>query len=124
MPPLMLDPEVQSRIIEVINYAENNPYTPSKVEREISPGDDPEHTCYIPEGYRCVFTIDFNGAWFRHISISVNQELPPVSAAVQLMKEFGFKKELTECKFWVENLGHCLAINIMEPYDDGITRQE
>jgi hypothetical protein len=57
----------------------------------------PEHTCVVPVGYRCVFSIDEgeDGHWYRHLSVSVlgDGAAPNEYAVGMIMKELGFETQ-------------------------------
>lgn len=67
-------------------------------------GDDERHVCHIPDGFRCVFTIDEQMPPLgrcRHLSVSVSgaRKTPPVAAVMMLMHQFGFVGGLDDLDF-------------------------
>lgn len=144
--PLVLDENSKREIKRVRDHAENHPYTTSRLKeiqegRGVTPGDDPNYTCTIPFGYRCVFTLDQaqkkdgSGVIFlRHLSVSIDdKKLWPNQVAVsQLMEEFGFRQKLCDLAgnpldakiaVWLENEHDPdmpKAVNVMEAYDEEI----
>ena len=138
--PLMMDEDAQIAIKKVRNYAENNPYTISKLKlvgegKEPPPGDNPNYRCLLKFGYICVFTLDQatkvdteEVVWVRHLSVAVaeSNKWPNEHAVNFLMKEFGFRQQLgpnSELVVWLENENDPTkpqAVNIVETYDEKI----
>jgi len=141
--PLILNEDTRNEIRRVRSYAENHPHTFSQLKKiqegigEI-PGDNPNHTCIVPSGYRCVFKIDqavkkdgSDAIWLRHLSVSVGKDVWPNQIAVnELMEEFGFRQKLCDMNgkplnskimVWLENEDDpnlFNAVNILETYDE------
>jgi len=143
--PLVMDEAAQAEIKRVRDYAENHPFSVSRMkllqEGEIDPpGDDPNYVANIQFGYRCVFTLDqaplkvdkHATTWLRHLSISVNEldKCPHMVAVNMLMKEFGYRQEICDMSgnpknaklaIWIENENDPTmpkAINVVEEYEE------
>jgi hypothetical protein len=121
MRALVLNDEIRGEIGRIVKHAKENP-VPLAVIKEImagnaSPvGDNPQHVCTIPVGYRAVFSIEEHpGGWMRHISISVpGGKLPHPAAIESIAKEFGFADSIEDCERWVEDLGDVRAVNLVQ----------
>lgn len=137
--PLVIDEDAKTLIKKVKAYAENNPYTLSRIKliaegKMPPPGDDPNYRCNIQFGYRCVYTLDQgtnrdNGEpiWVRHLSVAVEEskKWPNEHAVDSLMKEFGFRQKVTDKNakliVWLENENDFTkpqAVNVAERYDE------
>jgi hypothetical protein len=120
--PLVISPEVQTAIKKVKSYAELNHIPLGDVKKmasgEMEPiGNDDEHSCLIPFGFRCVYSIEEQPTGtFRHLSVSVDApgKYPAVEAVNMVMKEFGFLQRLgsKEIHIWEEKEAD--AINVLE----------
>jgi hypothetical protein len=94
MRALIIGPEEQAAIAKVVAYAmePQHWYTPGPT--ALTPGNNPEFTAHVPDGFRCVFTITlYEGEEYRHLTVSVDGNkglLPSPEACVALAKEFGF----------------------------------
>jgi len=113
---LVIDTEAKERISKLKEYAESNEFSiddlldiyndPSK-----AAGCFKEHNLLLDDGYRVVFSIEQQPKFkVRHISISLNDKIPPVKSVELIIKEFGFTSELTDCHIYEEPN----AINILE----------
>lgn len=139
--PLVIDEDAKTSIKKVKAYAENNPYTVSRLKligegKMQPPGDDPNYGCNINFGYKCVYTLDQgtdrdNGEpiWVRHLSVSVEEtnKWPNEHAVDLLMKEFGFRQTVTDKNakliVWLENKDDFTkpqAVNVAERYDEEV----
>jgi len=121
---LIIDEQAKARITEVKEYAERNHYSIDdlldiKNGAQEPPGDNGFYSCHLSEGYRVVYTIEDQPAigLIRHMSISLNEQLPPVQAVKLIMEEFGFAKELEECFTFLEDTPTGKAINVLEVYE-------
>jgi hypothetical protein len=74
---LVMNEEVRAAIRRVVSYAEANRVTRARLlammELEEAPvGDAAAHCVEVPDGYRCVFSIEEQPVgWCRHLSVSV-----------------------------------------------------
>lgn len=138
--PLVMDANAQAVIKKVRDYAENNPFTKSKLlligeGKAPPPGDDPNYRCNLNFGYSCVFTLDQatdrdtqEPIWVRHLSVSVDEsnKWPNEQAVSFLMKEFGFRQQLgpdSKLVVWLENEHDPekpQAVNVVEKYDEEV----
>lgn len=136
--PLVMDANAQAVIKKVMDYAENNPFTKSKlllIAEGKAPGDDPNYRCNLNFGYNCVFTLDQatdkdtqEPIWVRHLSVSVDEsnKWPNEQAVSFLMKEFGFRQQLgpdSKLVVWLENEHDPekpQAVNVVEKYDEEV----
>lgn len=93
MRPMILGTTENDALNRIRAYAEAHPIPLERlkamVEEGASPGDNPERVCFIPFGFRVVFTIENQpNGWSRHLSISC-RDAPsgklPNSAAMQLI---------------------------------------
>lgn len=107
---LKIGEEERATIAKVVAYAEKNRFSkPLMMERlrgkGVIPGDMEAFKCYIPNGYRCVFTIEEHPmGWAKHLSVSIaDKKKKPHPAAVQMiMKEFGITQALEDCYIYFE----------------------
>lgn len=125
MSVLIIDEEAKARIREVKEYAERNHFSIDdlldiKNGTQEPPADNAFFSCCIMVGYRVVYTIMNQPAvgLVRHMSISRNEQLPPVEAVKMLMEEFGFEITLEECYSYIEDTPTGKAINVIEKYSE------
>jgi len=112
---LILDKESRQRVSDLKAYAKANEFSKEDLLAIVA---DPSTAAgnfskfnWQSQGYRVVYTIEQHPKYkFKHISISLNEKLPPVSVATFLMQEFGFEKSLDDCVVYQEPN----AINILE----------
>ena len=101
MRALLIGPVERDGIATVRAWAQAHPVSRRElaqmVELDRPPvGDDPRHACLIPEGYRCVYSVEDHPVGLcRHLSVSVldpdpARPLPSPEAITMLMTEFGF----------------------------------
>ena len=125
--PLIIDERGRQDIASVVSYAENHRVDIRSILRCIqgkeSPiGDNPRHVCFLPCGFRVVYSIEqqSDGDWYRHISISINHpDRCPAPDAVRLIsQEFGFQNALEDNMYWLEKCvtaEYSPAVNVLEP---------
>ncbi len=123
MSVLIIDEEAKARIKEVKEYAERNHYSIDdlldiKNGVQEPPGDNGFYSCHLMEGYRVVYTIEDQPSvgLVRHMSISLNEQLPSVPSVQLIMEEFGFENQLQDCYLFLEDTPTGKAINVLEPY--------
>lgn len=123
MSVLIIDEEAKARIKEVKDYAERNHYSIDdlldiKNGAQEPPGDNGFFSCHLMNGYRVVYTIEDQPSvgLVRHMSISLNEQLPPVPSVQLIMEEFGFESQLQDCFLFLEDTPNGKAINVLEPY--------
>ena len=124
---LSIDDKVKAIIAKLVQYATDNKLELSTIEKIADGslpaiGDDVNYVCYIPDGYRVVFTIEQqkDEKWYRHISISVNSKtkLPSIPAAEMIMREFGFNGSINDLDHvWIENKISPAAVNLLQACD-------
>ena len=89
-------------------------------------GDRPDFFCYIPVGYRVVYSIEEHplkeGGGFlkiRHASISVDKpkSLPSPEACELIIKELGYENGMENCQLSIENISETkAAVTILDKY--------
>lgn len=109
---LVLDDEAKTEIARVLEYAEAHRMTIQEMHAriavpDVSVGDDPNHVCYIKDGFKCVLSIEQQPAplnWCKHLSVSVANidRVPNIPAVELLMKEFGMNRPLKDCHVYME----------------------
>lgn len=124
MSVLIIDEAAKERIKEVKEYAERNHYSIDdlldiKNGAQEPPGDNGFYSCHLMTGYRVVYTIEHQPSigLVRHMSISLNEQLPSVPSVKLIMDEFGFESQLEECYTFIENTPTGKAINVLEVYN-------
>lgn len=121
MRALLIDERAKAEIARVIAHAEKNKISQNELRERIEKGgpaigDDPNHVCYLFDGFKVVFSIEEQPfGWSRHLSISVNDpnKVPHQAAAEMIMKEFGFTEPLKECYVYIEEEISPKPINII-----------
>jgi hypothetical protein len=123
MRALILDEKTRAAIGRVVEYARAHPYELEQIHQIRDgtlppPGDNPEHCCLIPVGFRAAYTLENHpGGLHRHLSVSVDGgpgKMPSVAAVQELMKEFGFKNDLSACYVYTEGVpGGSDAANVL-----------
>lgn len=118
---LIITNEIRAQIKKVVDFAEANPFTyEDLMYRMMNPSDAPglmdSHTCLF-KGYRVAFSIEEQAQFkARHISITLNEDVPPPTSVLLIIQEFGFKVPLNGCHVYMEELSNGGgAINIIEP---------
>ncbi len=122
MRPLILDIDVKQRLADLASYADRNHHTIDdlldiRAGRQLPPGDQDEFICFIPVGYKVVFTIEEQQKLIRHLSMSIDRPglLPNIEAVKEVMKLLGFVGELDCCLAKIELLpNNFQAINVWE----------
>lgn len=120
MRALVIDNETTEAVASLVAFAEANPLSLYQIKKimegvSVPPGDDDRFVRIVPNGFRCVLTIEEhrNNKVFRHLSVSVDGDQWPNPQAVEvLMKVFGFTSVLHDCVSYLEE--HSRAINILE----------
>jgi hypothetical protein len=112
MRALIIDETAKAAIAAVCEYADENRIDFKEIQARVaipdgySPiGDDPNHCCYLVDGFKCVFSVEEQPCgWTRHLSISVAaiDKMPHIEAVKLLMPEFGIEKPLDECHIYIE----------------------
>jgi hypothetical protein len=126
MRPLVINEAVKADVNRVKEYAHANPVRIASVVRTAGGsrppvGDNKEHACVLPMGYRCVFSIEEQPMGFcRHLSVSVPEKgkAPNENAVLELMKLFGFKATAygPGVMVWLEDISNDFkAVNVLEP---------
>ena len=116
---LVINEDSKSEIQRVVKHAKEHVYSLDdlfdiKNGRLEVPGDDPAFVCVIPDGFRCVFTIENQPSGkYRHLSVSVSRKnkLPSVPAMEAIMEEFGFDGKIENS---IVNTEDDVAINVLE----------
>lgn len=133
MRPLFLGDETKATVAKLVDYAKKNPLSWADVQSIATgalpvPGQNPDFSCFIPVGFRCVFNYEYQrGILCRHLSVSVDQGIiepaetreisyPNERAVDALAKLFGFTDGLRgdNVTIWVEKAAG--AVNVMEAY--------
>lgn len=119
---LKIDDNDRQLIQEVIEFAEANEYTLDDMldrmnDPDLTPGLDERHNCLLSVGVRAVFSIEQQPSFkARHLSVTLNEDTPPIDMVTLLMEEFGFEGGLMDCAVWKEPIGQGQeAINVLEP---------
>lgn len=122
MRALVMDEDSSAKIATVVQTAIEYPIDREQLQAAIegrkSPvGDNDNHVCYIPSGFRCVYSHEEQPkGWMRHLSISVGLDgdgsWPHPAAVGMLMEAFGFKMSLEEATVYRED--EFEAINVLE----------
>lgn len=102
-------------------YAESHPLNTDDlldlINGGIPPGERDEFVCFIPNGFKVVYTVEpaKNGELTRHMSLSINLpgRAPNEHACQMVMEELGFKNKLVggKCAVWLEQEN---VVNIVE----------
>lgn len=123
MRPLIFDNEVLYKINLLKSYAEEHKISVDDlldtINKQMKPvGDYKGYTITIPTGYRIVYSIEEQTIGdVKHLSVSVDEDgvLPNPTAVEMIMKEFGFKESLDNCKVFLEQISkNRKAVNILE----------
>lgn len=98
MTPLVIDDTVKATIAKLVKFADERRMSFKEVyrrtQRNDPPGNDPNYCCFIPMGFKVVFTIEEQPAgWARHFSISSqnHQRTPNPEGVNMLLPLFGFR---------------------------------
>lgn len=113
MRALVIDETAKSSIADVCYHADENRIDSMELQARLaipdgySPvGDDPNHCCYLANGFKCVFSIEEQPCgWARHLSVSVAaiDKMPNIEAVKMIMCEFGIENPLDECYVYIED---------------------
>lgn len=122
MRPLIIDDEMKARIQRLIDAAQANridlPTLKKIAAGELPPpGDIPAHICFLPFGWKIVFTIEQQpNGWFLHMSVSVDSKdkVPNPIAVQEIATILGFPS-LDQCMVYPEKFPGGTAINVMCP---------
>ncbi|TXI10931.1 MAG: hypothetical protein E6Q68_07185 [Polynucleobacter sp.] len=113
---LVLNEQTRADIKKVISHAEHNIFTEEDMVDRINnpgkhkpPGDIEEFKCFVPIGFRCVFTIEKQPiGWCRHLSVSIDakDKVPSFAATLELAREFGMDVKAMEDfdHSWIEEI--------------------
>ena len=118
---LKIDDNDRKRIQEVIKFAEENEFSLEELmERANNPADcpgmDDKHNCELDSGYRVVYSVEQQlECKCKHISISLNEDLPSIEAAQLIMREFGMDDDFTKSHIYQEKWEGTKAINFIQP---------
>jgi hypothetical protein len=125
---LVIDAFVKAEVARVMAHAVAHPTPWEELRRRASGegdlpplGDDPAFCCHMDDGYRCVYTEEYQRLGgvpvrCRHLSVSVNGGLLPNPRAVSaIMQEFGFYGDLGAAIVWTEKIpGGGAAVNVLQ----------
>lgn len=102
MRPLLVGRDELLAARRIIAYAAEHPYYPGD---SVAPGDQPQHVLLLQVGYRAVYSLTIlKGIKYRHLSISVEEDIYPAPEAVVLIaKAFLFKSPVS----WLKNEQQC-----------------
>jgi hypothetical protein len=101
---LVIGPTEKDKLIDLRRNAEKNPYSLDML-HDLEAGKIPPmgsiegFYCYIPDGFRAVFSINQHpGGWCRHLSVSVKEKdlIPPLPALWAICNELGYETNLLE----------------------------
>lgn len=121
--PLIIDDTTREKIAEIVEFAENNPFSLDDIldcqNGQMPPAGDMEgFSATIEVGYRIAYSIENQPAGkVRHLSVSVNEDghLPSPAAVEQIMMLIGFDGALSHCEKWLEDITPTRkAINVCE----------
>lgn len=120
---ILLGSEQRASLNRLAAYAETHPFTMDDLldqfnHPELSPGIEPEFQIWIPDGFKVVYSFEYQQAGLmRHLSVScdLKDRMPNVEATRAIMQILGFKTPLEKCMVFQEKIepGH-IAINILE----------
>lgn len=123
---ILLNPDVRAKLQRLRAHAEANPLTHERIGHiaqgdEPPVGDCPHHECRVPNGVRCVLSLDELqlGKLYRHLSVSVDvpgQKIHPLGLRL-LMSELGFRHDLESANVAVYVEEEANAVNVVEPVD-------
>lgn len=122
--PLIITSKERAEAAVVVQYAENHVLEMDdlldiKNNLFAPPGNYPEHVCFLPVGYRVVFSIERqNHGLCRHISISVDtvEALPSVASVELILPLFGINAALVDCILTIGTHGYGKHyIDVIEP---------
>ncbi len=114
---LIIDEKAKENIDSLVRYAKENVLSLEFLMGVVKGVNYPigDNLCFcisLEHNYKIVFSIEEHPKFkAKHISISCNNKLPPIESVKLLIKEFGFKKSLSECYTYKEE-GY--AINVIE----------
>ena len=123
--PLVIDEVGRELIRRLIAYADTHRVTRAHLIRmmeleEPPVGDDERFTLVVPDGYRCVFSIEEQPVgWCRHLAVSQRQGVPSLEAVAALAAHFGFRSQLIGERGALDKM--CIwfekprAVNVVEP---------
>lgn len=117
--PLLIGANERAEIARVLKYAETHRFSPADLIRIVNgaappSGDNAEHTCHIPIGYRVVYSEEFHKKkLMRYLSISLldSNQLPHPIAAYEIAREFGFSDEIQKAFYVEDKVG---AVNLLQ----------
>lgn len=119
---LLIDQIKKDIINQVREYANLHRITKTEMQARLKDpntlpiGDNLLHTCFIDDGYTCVFSVEEHPmGWCNHLSVSVDStddKLPSIPAVQMLLKEFGINKELEDCCVYIED-SYPKSVNII-----------
>ena len=96
---------MKQKIADIMEYAEEHTYDPmdkSEGWMDRLPGNNPNLTCMLQDGFRCVFSYTLarmledqtKRILVRHLSVSVDgKDLPSVPAVLMIAELFGFTRD-------------------------------
>lgn len=125
MIPLVMTPQISSRIREIVAYAikqENRRFDATKIGGANVIGDEGDpYTIIIPMGFKVVFSIDGDGKgnWYRHMSVSLpstgGTRVPHILAMQMIAKEYGFTDD---AQMSPSPYDHPWVIHVIESFAD------
>ncbi len=123
---LILNDATNAEIARVIDFAEHNIFTEEDMLDRVNnpgkhkpPGDIEGHKCFVPIGFRCVFTIEKQpSGWCRHLSISVDtkDKVPSFEATLEMARAFGMEVKTMDdfLHSWLEDIEPGVtAVNVL-----------
>lgn len=125
MRPLIISDVEEKEIVRVVAYAREHVISTQALYdirdgRRASPDMQEEFTCFIPIGFKCVFTLDQQPHFLaRHLRVSVDVEghWPSHEAVDLLAKEFGFQHPVASEKVIGYTEDESRTVNILEPVE-------
>lgn len=126
---LELTKEVYQRADKIINWADANRVSHAEMQKRFDDFKDKklrydppkESVQDIERGFIAVYSIEEHrpGEWWKHLSVSCRDPIPPKLAVDAIMRLYGFTFMVEDCKVWPEEISRThIAVNVMEPYGD------
>jgi len=125
MRPLMIGEAEEREIVRVVAYAREHVISTQALYdirdgQRAPPSEDEAFTCFIPVGFKCVFTLEQQPHFLaRHLQVNVETEghWPSREAVDTLAKEFGFQHPVASEKVIGYTEDETRTVNILEPVE-------
>jgi len=125
MRPLIISETEEKEIARVVAYAREHIVSTQALYdirdgRRAPPSGQEEFTCFIPIGFKCVFTLDQQPHFLaRHLRVTVDAEghWPSQAAVNMIAKEFGFHHSVLSEQVIGYTEDDTRTVNILEPVE-------